>query len=671
MPELTEATRPLMWNVSSAWVMYVAFLVALGFFCFGIYRRVSSWRRGKPDSERLGDWGKRFRVLLSELLLQKRTRGARFPGIFHALIFYSFLVLVVTTAVVALDVDFGTTLFKGYVYVVLTVASELAGVFILVGLGMALWRRVVLKPKTIAGGLADIWPLLLLFLIVITGFAVEGMRIAVKGDPWAYLSFVGLGFSKLFSGISASVGEPAHRWLWWIHMFMAMGWIASIPYTKFFHLLALPTNVFFSKLKPYGELQRVDIAELMGNEDLDEDELNVGIERVSHFSWKQRMDFDACVSCGRCEEVCPAYDIGKDFSPKLLISACKDLVAGADRAAGDSEERDPRVVANAFDSDFIWHCRTCTACMEACPACVSHLDTLIEMRRNLVLIQGEMPEEAQRAVRAIEATGNPFGPQGDRLEWVESLGVRVVAPGEKVDVLYWPGCCTVFDPMKQEIAADVCRLLEKCGIDFGLLGVDEVCCGDPARLLGEERLFQEAAATQVEALNAREFRVLLTSCPHCYGVLANEYPQFGGTYNVVHYSEFLHEMLWSKRLQPQVAVARRAVYHDPCYLGRYQRVYDAPREVLKGITGATLPEMKNSRESSFCCGGGGGHFWMDLKKGERINNLRVQQALEVDADTIVTACAFCKQMLEDAVKFLDLDDRMRVEDIASLVVKSQ
>jgi len=682
MSNLSEAGRQIMWNISGAWVMYLLFFVALGVFAFGLYRRVAVWREGKADDERLGNWGERFLILVRELALQRRVRGSRFPGIFHSLIFYSFLALVITTAVVALDFDFGTTLFEGHLYVALTVAAELAGVLILVGVGMALVRRSALRPKTISTGPSDLWPPIHLGLLVLTGFLVEALRIAAQGDAHAALSPVGLLLALPFAGASARGLATAHQATWWVHCALSMGWIASLPYTKFFHLIALPMNVFFSKLGPRGRLSRMDLLELLELDDFDEDSLVVGVGSTRDFTWKQRLDFDACISCGRCEEVCPSFDVGNPFSPKEFIQGCRDLCAGeaaAREGARPEQGSDPGeypdggigLIGPGFDEGFVWFCRTCTACMEVCPAAVDHLDTLIEVRRNEVLVNGRLPDEAARALRQMDVTGNPFGPQGDREDWIDSLGVRVVGPGERCDVLYWIGCCTAFDPDKQRIAVDVCTLLEQCGIDFGVLGRDERCCGDPARVLGEERLFQETAREQVEQLEAREFRVLLTSCPHCYNVLKNEYPQFGGKYHVVHHSEFLHEMMWAGRLVPKIGLARRVVYHDPCYLGRYQHIYDAPREVLRGILGADLPEMRDHRDHSMCCGGGGGHFWMDLKKGERINNRRVTQALEAGADTIVTSCAYCKQMLDDAVKTMDLDERIEVVDIASLVVSTQ
>lgn len=675
MADLSQATRPLMWNISGAWVMYLLGVLTLAIFARGLAERIRQWRAGRPDGERLGDWGRRALHLARELLLQRRVRGSRFPGIFHSLIFYSFLVLVLVTTVVALDYDFGTTFFRGWLYVGLSLAAELAGLLVLVGVGMALWRRRY-RPDTLPHRVLDTWALLLIAGITLTGFLVEGLRIATAGDPWAHLSPVGLAFGVLFSGVSSSTGRALHVGLWWLHLGLAFGFIASIPYTKFFHLLALPTNLFFAKLGPRGALKRSDLSALEDAEDFDEETFKVGVERAGDFTWKQRLDFDACIQCGRCEEICPAVQAGHPFSPREFIQTGRALVGRAEagaREAGtrESPERDPAVVGEGgLDEQYIWYCRMCMACMEVCPACIDHADTVVEVRRNQVMMHEQMPSDASRALKMLESRGNPFGPQSEREDWPRRLGVRTVGPGESCDVLYFVGCCTTYDPTKQRIAMDLVRLLERCGIDFGILGADERCCGDPARVLGDERLFQEIAKAQIEELKSREFKYLLTGCPHCYNVLKNEYPTVGGSFNVVHHSEFLHEMLWAGDLLPAVGLTRRAVYHDPCFLGRYQRIFDSPRETLRALPGVVLSEMANHHERSLCCGGGGGHFWMDLKVSKRINNLRVEQALAAGADTIVTSCAYCQQMLTDSTKAMDVDEQLEVIDLGSLVLST-
>jgi Fe-S oxidoreductase/nitrate reductase gamma subunit len=678
MPPISEATRPLMWNISHVWVMYSLFIAALAVFGWGVYKRIEFWRKGKDDKERLADWGKRLKVLLREILLQKQVRNSSFPSIMHCLVFYSFAVLFITTLIVMVEYDAGHLLgvhlniFQGFVYVLFSVGSELAGILVLVGLAMAAYRRYVRKPETLPTTAENGLVLLLIGGLVITGYLTEGLRIAVIGDPWKMISPVGWGISNLFAGTGEETGKAVHASLWWIHTLLAMGWIALIPYTKFVHLLSLPANVFFSKLKPRGELQRQDIEKLMESADAEAD-LKIGIQKADEFSWKQRLDFDTCVSCGRCEEVCPAYMADKEyFTPRQLISRLKQAVYDLEgRKNGDGKPVEIEdIVGKVFDEEFIWHCRTCGACMEVCPALIDHVDTLMELRRNEVLIQGRMPEEAGRALRTFETNGNPFGPQSDRVDWINQMKVRVVGPGEKVDVLYWIGCCVTFDPQKHKIASDLCRLMEKCGVDFGVLGEDEKCCGDPARAMGQEMLFQQAAKEQVELIKQRQFQILVTGCPHCYNVLKHEYRQFGADFKVVHHSEFIHEMLYLGKLKPQFAEAQKYVYHDPCYLGRYQKIYDAPREAIKSIPKSRVLEMKNRREKSLCCGAGGGHYFMDLKRGERINNLRVKQANAAGADTIVTGCAYCMHMLQDSLKLLNYDERMRVVDVASLVADS-
>jgi len=674
MPPLSEATRPLLWNISQVWLMYLLFVVALAIFGWGMYQRIQFWRRGKDAKETPSDWVKRLKILLRETFLQKQVRNSGYPAIFHCLIFYSFLVLVVTTLIVMIDYDAGHLLgrdlniFSGFIYVFFSVASELAGLLILVGIGMAAYRRYVAKPETLPNTVEDGLVLLLVAAMIVTGYVVEGLRIAVHGDSWRALSFVGAVFAIPFDGIGEGAGRTLHASLWWLHTIFALGWIALIPYTKFVHLLSLPTNAFFSKLKPRGELERDDIEKLM--ESAESADLKIGLQKADELTWKQRMDADICVSCGRCDEVCPAYMADKNyFSPRQLIARIKEsLVEAESKGASDAEVAD--IVGKAFDEEFVWHCRTCGACVEVCPALIDHVGTLMEIRRNEVLIQGRMPEEAGRALRTYETNGNPFGPQSTRTDFVEGLKARVVGPGEKVDVLYWVGCIIAFDPQKHKIANDLCRLMEKCGVDFGVLGDDEVCCGDPARVMGQEMLFQQTAKEQVERLKQREFKTLLTGCPHCYNVLKNEYPQFGGNFHVMHHSEFIRDLIQRGKIKPQYAEAQTYAYHDPCYLGRYQGIFEPTRDVIAAMPDAQVREMKNRRQKSLCCGAGGGHYFMDLKRGERINNLRVKQAHAAGADTIVTSCAFCMHMLQDSLKLLNYDESMRVVDVASLAADS-
>jgi Fe-S oxidoreductase/nitrate reductase gamma subunit len=655
-----------MWNVSHVPLFYAVFVVSLTIFGFGVYRRIHCWKAGRSDDAGLSELRDRLFLMLKEVFLQNRVRQKRFPGLIHVFVFYSFLVLLVTTSIVFLDHDLGTALFRGHTYVFLTVAAEIAGVLILLGALVALWRRRVRRPPTLEATAADSWVFSLLALIVITGFAVEGVRIGVAGDPWEGFSFVGRAISPLASPLDAKTGATLHSAVWWIHAVLVFLWISSIPYTRFLHLLTLPANAFLAKRRPAGELTRVDLDALVESDDFDEESFNIGIDTTSDLTWKQRLDGDACIVCGRCEEVCPAFAAGQSLSPKKLIVGMRDLVR-TNRDREDTGGGGKEVVGNAFDADFVWYCLTCLACTQACPAFIGHVDTLLEIRRNEVSMKGKAGADVSRTIRSMEVQGNPFGSQVIRGDWVESLGVPVLGEGDVCDVLYWVGCLTTFDEEKRRIAEDLIEILRRSEIDFGLLGKAEVCCGDPARVCGAESLFQSIAKRQVEALNRRKFNTLLVSCPHCYNVLKNEYPQFDGSFEVVHHSDFLRNLLRSGGLIPEKGGSGTTVYHDPCYLGRYQGIYEAPREVIRSGPGSAHVEMQSCRERSFCCGGGGGHFWMEARDGERIETLRIQQVKKSNADTVVTGCPYCFHMLNDAIKAVKLETEVSVVDLVSHV----
>ena len=673
MEPLSQATREIMWNVSHVPLFYAVFVVSLTVFGFGVYRRIQCWKAGKSvpgDSAGLSELTNRLLFMLKEVLSQNRVRQKRFPGVIHVFVFYSFLVLLVTTSIVSFDHDLGTALFRGHTYVFLTVAAEIAGVLILIGALAALWRRLVRRPPTLEATAADTWVFSLLALIIITGFAVEGVRIGVVEDPWQRFSFVGRAISPLVSQLDANTGASLHSVVWWTHAVLVFLWIASIPYTKFFHLLTLPANAFLAKRKPAGQLTRVDLDALVESDDFDEESFNIGIDTTGDLTWKQRLDGDACIACGRCEEVCPAFAAGQPLSPKKLILGMRDLVhtkRDHENAADGGKDGGKTVVGNAFDADFVWYCLTCLACTQECPAFIAHVDTLLEIRRNEVSMKGRAGPDVARTIRSMEVQGNPFGSQITRGDWVKSLGVPILEEGGACDVLYWVGCLTTFDEDKRQIAEDLIGLLRRSEIDFGLLGKAEVCCGDPARVCGAESLFQATAKSQVEALNRRQFNTLLVSCPHCYNVLKNEYPQFGGSFDIVHHSEFLRNLLRSGDLRPQKQTSGTTVYHDPCYLGRYQGIYDAPREVVRSASGSAHAEIESCRERSSCCGGGGGHFWMERKEGERIDTLRMQQVKNSNADTVVTGCPYCFHMLNDAAKTMKLEKEIRIVDLVSHV----
>ena len=668
----SDATRQIMWNISSPLLMYVLFILSLFVFGYGVYRHICFWSVGRPSKERFLQPGKRLMMLLKALISQKKTFNTSYPGIFHGLIFYSFLVLLLTTIVILMDYDFGTNIFKGKIYLLLSFAADVFGILFLIGIVMALWRRLVMKPKTLDSEKLDILWLVWLAVILLTGYVIEGLRIQSAGDPWSWISPFGGHLANFFQNMPADRTTSLHSFFWWLHTLLVMSWIAAIPYTKFFHTLLVPMNAFFAKLSPAGELSRIDIEALMEDEDLEADDFNIGVGKTADYTWKQRMDLDACLLCGRCEAICPASRAGQPFSPKTFIRNMRDLAttkASEDEDGGRQNQDSHDIIPAAFDENFVWFCRTCLACVEICPAYVEHVDTIFEIRRNEVNMKGRLPVQASQCLKTIESLGNPFGPQTERMKFTNTLDVPVIKADETCDVLYWIGCFTSLDASKQKIAADLCSVMKKTGVDFGILGEGEHCCGDPARIMGEENMFQMMAKEQVAELNQRHFQTLLVSCPHGYNVLKNEYPQFGGSYHVLHYTEFLYELVLAQKWDLKTDDRRKVAYHDPCYLGRYQKIYDTPRKLIDLVSPRRI-EMPDFKGKSLCCGGGGGHFWMDFKEGDRINNLRVTQAEKAGVDCIVTACPFCLHMLDDSVKLMNLENKIEVMDIASLILNS-
>lgn len=696
------ASRELMWNMGTVThvLMYALMVVSFVLFWFGLRARIRAWRAARPAGERTGDWGRRAWILIRETLLQRMTRERFLPGIFHSLIFYSFVVLFVTTLIVMVDMDFGIDIYHGPFYLGVTLAADLAGAFFLIGLAVAALRRYVWRPSFLPENKpADAVILSILAGLVVTGFLAEGARIRFhpEGDPWRAYSPVGSLVASLLGGLGPSGGRALHFATWWVHALGTFAMIALIPHTKFFHMLAIPTNQLLSKLAPKGSLQRVDIEALLSAEDAPED-FSIGVADASHLTWRQRLDLDACIECGRCDDACPARAAGQALSPRRLITETRDhlqkeersrrrasrAAAGAATAGGAAAASAPAPDASApaaepipvmgalgtvlAEEQFVWHCRTCHACQTHCPAAIEHVDLFMELRRAEVMMAGKIPGDAGRALKTMETQGNPFGAQAERMDFVTKLGIPVVGPGEETDVLLWIGCGITFDPQKHQIAEDMVAILRHLGVSFGHLGRDETCCGDPARVLGDENLFQSAAKQTIEALKSRRFGTLLVLCPHGYNVFKNEYPQFGGVFPVKHHSELLAEYLRAGRLRMASRVEATVAYHDPCYLGRYQGIFAAPREVLRAVPGLKLREMRHHHAESFCCGAGGGHFWMDIDAGpQRTYTLRVDEAVAAGAGEIAVGCVFCYQMLVDGVKGRDLDEKMAVVDVASYV----
>ncbi|TMC39079.1 MAG: (Fe-S)-binding protein [Chloroflexi bacterium] len=570
------------------------------------------------------------------------------PGLMHAAIFWGFLVLFPTIVIAMIGaVDAHATLpwlgAQGWYALLVDVFALL----VLAGVLTAFVIRKVVRPKRFVGshlGEADLI-LALIAGIVITLFLWHASQIALRLNDypsrWAPIS-------NALSAVVAPVAPVLERVAVWAHVLIILSFLVYLPYSKHLHILVAAINVYFGRTRARGRLEKVDFEQ-------PEAEVRFGSARAADMTWKQMLDTMSCTECGRCQEVCPAWNTGKPLSPKLLMMNLRDHLL--------SQATTP-IVPNAVIDDVVWDCVTCGACVRECPVGIEHIDHVIDLRRNLVMVESRFPEEAGTMLRDVDRSSNPWGkPQADRTQWAEGLGVRVLQPGEPApEVLFWVGCAPAFDERARKSAVSTAKLLQTAGVDFAILGPRESCTGDPARRMGDEYTFQRLAGENVATLNGAGVKKVVTTCPHCFNTLGKEYPDFGGSYEVVHHTEFLAGLVREGKLQP-AASDRTITYHDSCYLARHNDVRTEPRELVAAVGKAV--EMPRNRERTFCCGAGGARMWMEEKRGRPINQERVREAAATGAETLAVACPFCTVMLDDGVR--ETGAKLQVFDLATLL----
>jgi Fe-S oxidoreductase/nitrate reductase gamma subunit len=672
---MTEPTRVTFWNIDLHWPMYILAAIAVAILIYGIYIHIRRWKVGLP-ANRANNWLKRignfFYVTFVEIIFHRKFLGIEkpvrprefFPGLMHFFIFAGFAFLFLGTILDSASYYIYDFL-KGNIYLGFSVVTDVFGILAIIGVLMALYRRYVMKPDRLDNKLEDLTALMIILVVLVTGFVIEGLRMAaselIAHPDWAVWSPGGWVFAKAFAGVSESTLLGWHIGLWWFHVVFAFGLFAYLSFvnSRLFHILWDPVNIFFRNLGPRGALAPIDF----------EKTEQFGVNKIEDFTWKQLLDLDACTRCGRCQDACPAYFSGKALNPKQVILDLKthlyDVYPG--RFSLKKAATHKEMLGQVITEEVIWDCTTCRACQQACPVYIEHVDKIVDMRRNLAMEKSQFPEAAQEALKSLGARMHPYrGTTATRTTWCEGLQIETVADAKDVDILYWVGCSAALDDRNMKVAKATAKVLQAAGVKFAILGDEEACCGDPARRMGDEYLFQTLCKQNIEILKGHNVKKILTSCPHCFNSLKIEYPQFGGDFEVVHHTQFLADLLKNGRLNIKNPTALKTAYHDSCYLGRYNDIYDEPREILKAVN-RNNTELPRRMSNSFCCGGGGGHMWMEEDPEKRVNIRRVEEILKADVKCVATACPYCLTMFDDALKAKGAEETVKAMDLSEML----
>ena len=660
-------------------------LTAVGVFGHTIYRRFLLLRAARPEP-RFDRFGERLRGVLVYAFGQKKFLSGEQPaGWMHFVIFWGFITVAIRTL----------TLFgQGYAphfYLPGLHPDGLGGPYLLlkdtveggviIAVLIALYRWLFAHPRRLFGfapaekrlAQQSHWEaLVILFFILglmVTDFLYDGARFALESDPlnlserhWAFL---GSAVASLMQGMEQKALKLLGDLSWWLHIVIILIFLNLLPRSKHFHIITAIPNVFFRKLEPAGALSLMDL----------EKGETYGTSRIDQFTWKQVLDMYSCTECGRCSSACPATASGKPLAPRQLLldlrdhlySHEKELLQKKDGQNGEGAGANI-VGENLIHDDVLWSCTTCRACEEACPVLIEYVDKIVDMRRHLVQEEARFPPELNRAFKGMETQSNPWGiSQEDRAAWAGGTEVPLFSDHPDAEYLYYVGCAGSFDDRSKKTTLALVKILKKAGVSFAILGKEELCNGETARRIGNEYLFQTMAQSLIEVFEKYGVKKILTNCPHCFNTLKNEYPQLGGKYQVIHAAEFVHELIREGKIVLAQELPNKVTYHDSCYYGRYNQIYDAPREVIRGIKGSQLQEMNKCRHDAMCCGAGGGWMWMEEPKDKRVNYIRVQQALETNPDIIAVSCPYCMIMMEDGLKAKGVDEKVKTLDVMELV----
>lgn len=669
-------------------IFTILFLAALGFFINTVVNLVKLLLIGKYEN-RFDNIPKRIKNFLKYALFQFKMPRYPLVGIAHIFIYWGFLIIGLSS------IEYlGKGFYEGFHLPFLTgrahhyfeMIEEIVVTWVVIAVAVAFFNRLFIRPKRLDFELDGFFVLILIWALMFTSYFYNAARIILNETDASYLPISNI-FAGLISDLSVDGIGMVKEVSWWIHILVFLGFLNYIPYSKHLHLLGAMPNTFFSTLKPKGIL----------TEPIDFEKTEVfGVAKIEDFTWKQLLDIYACTHCRRCSDNCPAWNTGKPLSPgDMIFSELHDnlFTNGKKiiRKELKEEERKPLIGSNlpkwfkgeakhgepqgdgkagSVSEMTLWSCTTCRACMEECPVTIEHVPAIIQMRQSLVMMESKFPKELATVYRNLENNFNPWGiGHSSRGDFVKELGCKTVEEMPDYEILYWVGCAGSFDDRNKKVTQAMVKLLNKAGVKFAVLGPEEKCNGEIARRTGNEYLFKMLADENIATLKKYNVKKILTQCPHCYNTLKHDYSQLGFTVDVIHHTEFLNQLINDGRIKIAKKVEQKVVYHDSCYLGRYNNIYSEPRNIVRSVVNGGLVEMKRSFSRSFCCGAGGGNMWYEMEFGKRVNIERFEQAQETGAEVITVACPFCMAMFDDAVRVKG-DEKTKIKDIAEILAEA-
>ena len=658
-------------------IFILVFIATFGFFTYSVKNLILDLKVAKKKDDRFDNIPTRIGRVLKIAFGQSKLLRDPVAGALHFMIFWGFMIflLAVLESIIQGFYTPFTFAFIGPVYSVITFIQEIFDVLVIIVVLLSLYRRFVIKVPRLNvdkhGKYDAAFILILIMVVCISMLGLNASLIAqnnftIHENEYRPISAF---ISKIFFAGPSETTMLFYEFFWWTHIIVVFSFLNYLPYSKHLHVLSSIPNVFFANLDPIrNTLKPINLE--------DENAESFGAADIEQLSWKQLLDGYTCTECGRCTSVCPANTVGKTLSPREIIveirKRTKDKAPLLVEGKSEGEVFEKTLVHDYIPDIALWECTTCMACVQECPVMIEHLDSIVDMRRDLVLTESQFPSNLNNVFKSLETNFTPWSfNSADRAEWAEGMNIKTMAEDPNGEILFWVGCAGSFDDRYKKVTKAFATIMQKAGVNFRILGTEEKCNGDTARRLGNEYLAQTLMKENIEVLNNYGVKKIVTACPHCFHSLKNEYPQFGGNFEVKHHTQFIDELISSGKLTiKNSAENHKVTYHDSCYLGRYNEVYDAPRKSLNRISGFDFVEMDRNKSRGFCCGAGGGRMFLEDEEGGRINEERTREALETNADTIASACPFCMTMITDGVKHFDKNEEVFVKDIAEIILEN-